>query len=559
MAQPQTSLPLLWQRTVVIFRGLWQQRWFKLAATGAVAGFLLLLVVVQIVANRAQPLLRERVVATLTEKFHAPASLDALHISVLRGLAVEGSGLTIGSAVPQAAPLLSVKSFRFHVSLLDLLNQRLHVETLHVAGLELHVPPSQPAAPAAPANNSPVTASIGHILCTDAHIYLAPSQPGAAPLHFDVDNLDLKDLSTTTAIPYAADIVYARPAVRVHVAGSFGPWAAANPGATPLAGTYSTSTVDLSAIAGLGGKLTSSGQFSGELEGVMVDGKVASPNLALEEGAHPVTMDATFHLTVDGTTGDTTFAPIQVNLPRGQFLAQGTMHILPGEGPGSGPDIQADVTVPRGRIEELLEIGTNTRPTLMSGALALHAHLHVPPGPRNVEQKMQATGSLTVDGITMGDPKLQQSINSLSGLTRGNLSALRGVLPVGGAAAAPVTSNITATFALADGLMTVPSLIYTVPGSHVQLAGVYSLGRNAFEFKGHYIPGSGGTPQPQAARPAGKFSLGSLLSKAAPMLLKVTGIQVPVAITGAGGRVKLNVTDNADESTAQMAADLAHP
>jgi hypothetical protein len=237
------------------------------------------------------------------------------------------------------------------------------------------------------------------------------------------------------------------------------------------------------------------------------------------------------------------------------------MHILPGEGPGSGPDIQADITVPRGRIEELLEIGTNTRPTLMSGALALRAHVHVPPGPRNVEQKMQATGSLTIDGVTMGDAKLQQSINSLSGLTRGNLSALRGVLPMAGSAAGPVTSNITATFALADGRITVPTLLYTVPGSHVQLAGVYSLARNAFEFKGHYIPGSGaagpgGTAQ--AAKPAGRFSLGSLLSKAAPMLLKATGLQVPVVISGVGSSVKLNVTDNADESTAQMAADVAN-
>jgi hypothetical protein len=557
MAQPPSSLPPLWQRAVVVARNLWQKRWFKLTAAAAAGAFLLLLIVAQVLASRAQPLLRARVVAALTAKFHAPASLDALDVSVLRGLAVEGSGLTIASAVPQAPPLLSVKSFRFHVSLLDLLNQRLHVETLHIAGLELHIPPSQPSAPAAPPDNAPVTASVGHILCTDAHIYLAPSQPGAAPLHFDVDNLDLKDLSATTAIPYAADVVYAKPAVRVHVVGSFGPWAATDPGATPLDGSYSTSTVDLSAIAGLGGQLTSSGQFSGKLAAVGLDGTVASPNLALQESAHPVKMDATFHLTLDGTTGDTTFAPVQVNLPRGQFLAQGTMHIIPGEGPGTGPDINADITVPRGRIEELLEIGTNTRPTLMAGALTLHTHLHIPPGPQNVEQRLQATGSLTIDGTTMGDPKLQQSINSLSGLTQGKLSALLGELPMGGSAATPVTSNITATFALDHGLMTVPTLLYTVPGSHVQLAGVYSLARNAFEFKGHYIPGSGGTAQPQAARPAGKFGLGSLLSKAAPMLLKATGLQVPVAITGLGSSVKLNVTDNADESTVQMAADLA--
>jgi len=141
------------------------------------------------------------------------------------------------------------------------------------------------------------------------------------------------------------------------------------------------------------------------------------------------------------------------------------------------------------------------------------------------------------------------------------LKVLTGVLPVGGSATPPVSSNITATFALDHGMMTVPSLVYTVPGSKVQLAGVYSLARNAFEFKGHYMPDAlSKTPAaaPQAPPPGKglKGVGGKLLGKLAPVLQKVTNVQVPVAITGVASDVKLGLTDKADESTAQMAVDV---
>jgi len=541
----------------------WARRWVKAAGVVAVAGVLVLVIAAELLARRAQPLLHDRVVSALTAKFHAPVSLDGPSISVLRGLEVAGSNLTITSAAPSTAPLLHVKSFSFHVSLLDLIGLQEHIDTVHIEGLEIHVPPSQPsAAPAAQPDTSSVTASVGKILCSDAHIYIESNTPGTAPLHFDIENLELKDLSVTTAIPYEADIVYASPAVRVHLSGSFGPWNNGNPGATPLDGSYSTSTIHLDGAAGLNGKLTSSGQFTGQLAGVVAQGKLDSPALALQESAHPVSMDAMYHITVDGITGDTTFDSLHVNLPRGQIDAQGKMHIIPGEGDAAGPDINLDLTVPRGRIEELLEIGTNTRPTLMSGNLTLHTHLHIPPGAGTVEQRFQASGSLAINTIHFGDPRLQQSINSLSSVAQGNLGALtgalKGALPMGSAPAPPVNSNVTATFDLDRGLMTVPSLLYTVPGSKVQLHGVYSLPRNAFAFKGHYSPDALSNAAQQPQQKAGGFAggLGGLGGKIFHGLSRVADLQVPVEITGVGSNVKLNLSGNADESTAQMAAEL---
>jgi hypothetical protein len=117
---------------------------------------------------------------------------------------------------------------------------------------------------------------------------------------------------------------------------------------------------------------------------------------------------------------------------------------------------------------------------------------------------------------------------------------------------------VTATFDLDRGLMTVPSLLYTVPGSKVQLHGVYSLPRNAFAFKGHYSPDALSNAAQQPQQKAGGFAggLGGLGGKIFHGLSRVADLQVPVEITGVGSNVKLNLSGNADESTAQMAAEL---
>ena len=104
--------------------------------------------VVAYVLHNAEPILRRRVIATLEERFHSPAELDALHISLLRGLQVTGNGLRIshfgeqgGADAAQGAPILSVKSFEFRTGLRALFEPTIRVKAVEVQGMELRIPP----------------------------------------------------------------------------------------------------------------------------------------------------------------------------------------------------------------------------------------------------------------------------------------------------------------------------------------------------------------------------------------------------------------------------------
>ena len=108
--------------------------------------------VVAYVIHNAEPILRRRVIASLEQRFHSPVELDALHISLLRGLQVTGSGLRIrylaGPDEPDvrpqaAAPMLSVKSFEFRSGIRQLFEPTMRVVTVYVQGMQLNIPPKQ--------------------------------------------------------------------------------------------------------------------------------------------------------------------------------------------------------------------------------------------------------------------------------------------------------------------------------------------------------------------------------------------------------------------------------
>jgi hypothetical protein len=558
----------LWKRLSADASARWQKPRFRAAvagiATGTVVFLVIVAVAVQSLASRIAPVMKDRVVAALTEQLHRPVQFDALEISVLRGLRVQGSGLRIlnaapvGGATPISDPLLSLSSFSFHLTFGDLLTLRSDHPRIKVGGLELHgvalhLPSGGIVAPApatSSSTGSSVTWEINRIQCDDAHIVLDAAhpagQPIAPPIVFDIRSLDLKDVSTTKSFPYAADVLYPNPAITVHVAGHFGPLAGIA-SATPFDGDYSFKNADLSALSGVKGVVSSSGHIAGTLGAITVEGNAHTPAASLPVSAHAFPLDAKFHLLFDTASGTTTFTSLQIALPRGSLTAQGSMKLLPG-----GADIAMNVSVPQGRIEELLEIGTRTVPPLMSGNLTMQAKLHLPPGPQPFQQKLQATGTLSIGGVQFSDPRLQQRIDELSKLAQGKINPTDNH--------APVDSKAVAEFSLANAELTVPSLRYQVPGATAQMAGTYELERDTFAFKGHFQPDLlghlGETPAPQPAK-AGLAGLGSKLRGTLSPVLKTLGgaVQVPVSITGTGSDVKVSVLP---EAAAAPAPGHAH-
>ena len=102
-----------------------RNRWLKWALGGLLLALALVAVVVSVILHQTEPFLRARIVAALTERFHARVELDAFHVSLVDGLRAEGKGLRIwppaqvnGVSVPDNSrlgePLIRLDDFRFH-------------------------------------------------------------------------------------------------------------------------------------------------------------------------------------------------------------------------------------------------------------------------------------------------------------------------------------------------------------------------------------------------------------------------------------------------------------
>jgi hypothetical protein len=385
---------------------------------------------------------------------------------------------------------------------------------------------------------------VSKIHCTNVTLIIETTKPGKQPLQFDIQRLDLTDAGGGRAMLYDADVINPKPVGKVHAFGHFGPWQAANPRSTPIDGIYTFADADLGTIHGIGGILSSTGEFNGELGRIVIDGSTETPDFSLDVSNHAVPLETSFHAIVDGTTGDTTLAPVQARLLHSEFTAAGTVMRVPGH----GHDIALKIDMPHGHIEDLLQLGMKTEPPVMRGAVTMVANLHIPPGKQRVAQKLQLAGQLHIADVELSNAKWQDRIDGLSMRAQG---MPRDAKSAGSDGKAQVAAQMAIDFSLGNALVTVNSLQYQIPGAQVNLDGIYSMDGNVFEFKGHVRTDATVSHMVTGWRSA-------LLKPFDPLFKRDgAGLQLPVAISGTKDDLHFGLAlHDADESPSDMAAEI---
>ena|GEM_PF-123548 len=542
-------------------RRWWQRRWLWWLAGIVAACAIVAVAALQYVVRNAEPILRKRIIETVSARFDAPVQLDQVDISVLKGLQVTGEGLRVlnrpdtvqpdspDSARRSTAPILSVQKFQFRTDVRSLLHASSVIGLVYVQSMELHIPPAELRGKHEGHDKDDkeprVALLVTHVVCDDAKLFIETLKPGKEPLEFDIQHLDLTGTVWKHPFHYDAILTNPKPTGLIHAVGTFGPWEADEPRDTPVDGDYNFSHADLNSIKGIGGMLRSTGHFAGPLGRVVVDGVTDTPNFSLDTSNHPVPLHTQFHAIVDGTTGDTTLDPVQAHLLHSDFTARGTVVRVPHD----GHDIFLDVDMPRARIEDMLQLAVKTEPPLMRGALTMHTKLHIPPGSARVAQKLELAGRFQIRQVSFSNRSVQDKIDAMSVRAQGRPKEAQ---QAGSDRRAEVASDMKANFVLGGGMTTVHDLNYKIPGALVLLNGVYSLNGDVFEFKGHVR-----TDATASHMTTGWKSW--LLKPVDPFLKKNgAGMELPVSISGTKGDVHFGLAmhGSSKESTEEMKQDL---
>jgi len=115
------------------------------------AAIVVLGIILGMAVHRAEPSLRAAVIETLATRFKSRVELDAFHVSLVKGLQVEGAGLRIfGETDPTITNRISAHRECCGIPLSygypELFRSPLHVDTVYVTGLQLNLPPENIAA-----------------------------------------------------------------------------------------------------------------------------------------------------------------------------------------------------------------------------------------------------------------------------------------------------------------------------------------------------------------------------------------------------------------------------
>ncbi len=303
-------------------------RWIKAALLVFLAFALVALV---FLIYHAEPILQARIIDTLSARFQSPVQLAEFHVSIDHGFQVSGQGLKIFGKSDLnvhrlgVQPLIAVDEFRFSAGILNLLHAPMRVHRVYLKGLELNIPAREQRSEGISLKGRKIKIYADEFLCEQARLVINTLKPDKLPLEFDISNLEMGKIGPGQPLRFTATLVNPKPVGAIQSNGLFGPWQADDPRSTPVRGKYSFSRADLSTIRGIGGILSSTGEYDGTLGNIVVDGKTETPDFRIAISGHPMPLSTEFHAIVDGTSGDTYLEPVKAKILHSSLVAEGSV------------------------------------------------------------------------------------------------------------------------------------------------------------------------------------------------------------------------------------------
>jgi hypothetical protein len=448
-------------------------------ATGGCV-FLLLVIAGGLLAWRArhmEALLRDAVIAQLSERLQSDVELRALHVHVFPRIGVEGEGLVLRHhGRTDIPPLLQIERFSFESGPGGLLRLPQHIELVRVEKMTLTLPPREGKKEDHPWEISRAMKMPKMVLdwveCKDADILTTPTKPGKEPLDWQIHDLWLQDVDSGKPFGFHGTLTNAQPVGEIATKGQFGPWDANDPGNSGVEGGYAFKNADLGPFPGIAGTLSSDGQFNGVLRELAVKGSTDTPNFSLDTNGTPVALHTDFDATVDGTNGDTLLHPVRARLGKTPIFAEGKIILVAKD----SHLIELAVNVSQGRIEDILNLAVRSERPSLSGPIKLKAKFTVLPEKATVVQRLVLDGAFGVEDAKWSNAEVREKLESLSRKAQGK----PGDEDIGSA-----VSDLRGSFHLEKGLIVFRSVTFGVEGAQIDLAGTYDLSGGALDLKGH--------------------------------------------------------------------------
>ena len=427
--------------------------------------------------------LRDRLIHTLEERLDVDAELGSLTLRLYPEFRAVGTGLVLRSKTrPDLPPLIQIKTFTVDGNLSGLWRKR--VSFVRLDGLLIQIPPdtnngdqAEPSRVESADHSSPAEyikqVVIESLDAPDAELVVLRSDPSKPPRTWSLHRLHVQHVGFSMQMPFETTLTNAVPPGEINATGSFGPWQAEAPGRTPLTGGFTFDRADLSVFQGIAGTLSAAGNFRGTLDRIDVSGHTDTPDFRVSTGGHPVTLSTIYHAVVDATNGNTTLDPIDATFLNTSITARGGVY----EEDSTGRMVNLDLSINEGRLEDIMRLAVPAPRPPMSGRLRLTTKFVIPPGKRDIVDKLQLDGRFSIQRGQFTDAIVQKKVNELSRRASAHMDEDPSEHRVG--------SNFDGHFQMANSRLVLPTVTFDVPGAVVELHGQYGMRREDIAFDGN--------------------------------------------------------------------------
>lgn len=452
-------------------------RWAAWAGAVAVA----LAAVGLVILARHWPFSEQAVAADLQDDFHGTVTFRSFHTTIFPhpGCVAEGATLVRPGMPSGSPPFASAQKLIIRAHYVDMLVRPGYVSHIEAQGLQIHVPPigTMPAAPP----EQPSTTRVGEVVADNARLEIA-REAGAA-LRFEIHTLRLDSTSRKDGFGYDVTFLNAMPPGEIASRGHFGPWNSANPGETPVSGTYKFEHAYLGVFGGIDGVLTSHDHFQGTLAKIETHGSVDIPDFKIRRAGRSSGIETRFNSIVDALHGDVRLEHVETSIEKTRVLARGGVEGEPGR---KGKVTALDVNVSNGRIQDVLRLFIKETRSPVAGTISFRAHVKVPPEGRPFEQEVELVGDFGIEGGQFTKSETQKKVQGLSDRAQGKKTDEREKSKEGEDEEDParVISGLKGHVVLKNGVATLTNVSFTVPGAVANAHGTFNLLNEKIDFHG---------------------------------------------------------------------------
>ena len=337
---------------------------------------------------------------------------------------------------------------------------------------------------------------------------------------FPIKELALRDFQKGRATRYVVEMENAIPQGHIQSSVSFGPLNASNLGATPVAGTFSFSSVRLEDVGDIRGTLTASGRFEGTLAGIEATADSDTPDFAVGSG-EPAPVHGSVRCAINGVSGEVVMHQVDVRSGATTISASG--------GVVGNPKItNLDLAITNGRAEDVLRPFVHGEAPI-AGALWLKAHAYVGPTQKGVGflERLRVDGVFDVPSERVTNGAAEKTLSDFSRRAQKNKN------DSAADAKSDVLSAVKGPAQIRNGIASSPHLTFQVAGARATLQGTFNFHDQTVHLTGNLAM------QAEVSHAVTGFK-SVLLKPLDPFLKKRhAGAVIPIAVIGGPGHYKV--------------------